>query len=143
MSPHDYLKQLGTESVPHSGRSFYDHLTRVEQVLRVCHCDEPTCLAGLFHSIYGTSHFQVRTTEDRDKVREVIGERAEYLAWLFCNAKRPDCWFSEDNFLLVDGSSIKLDNRTMSDLRMIEGANLLEQQRGMDIFKYLYGNRTR
>jgi hypothetical protein len=46
--------------------------------------------AGLFHSIYGTELFQGFTLplEKRGEVRELIGERAERLAWLNCAIDR-------------------------------------------------------
>lgn len=133
MTPHEYLKELGTLDVAHSGRSFYDHLCRVEQILRVCNCNEDVCLAGLYHSIYGTNSFRRQTATDREKIKQVIGARAEELAWLFCSANRPFCWFCGNNFVLIDGSSVVVDDQTLHDLQMIEGANLLEQKCGADM----------
>ena len=45
----------------------------------------PIQAAGLFHSIYGTEYFRraVQSHEARDEVRELIGEEAEGLAWLY------------------------------------------------------------
>jgi hypothetical protein len=42
-----------------TGEDFLSHLTGVEAVLRDWGEPEPVCLAGLFHSIYGTEGFQV------------------------------------------------------------------------------------
>jgi hypothetical protein len=108
-------------------------LCRVESILRICGCSEDVCLAGLYHSIYGTNFFTVSTTTDRIKIKEVIGSRAEELAWIFCNANRPFCWFVGNNFALRDGSSIWVDDETLHFLQMIEGANLLEQKCGADM----------
>lgn len=46
--------------------------------------------AGLFHSAFGTEAFdhQCITDADRTIVREVIGEEAEALAWIFGNMNR-------------------------------------------------------
>lgn len=133
MTPHEYLKVLGTDSTEHSGRTLYDHLCRVEQILRVCRCEEDVCLAGLYHSIYGTNAFTQITTTDRIKIKEIIGERAEFLAWLFCNAQRPFCWFCGNTFVFRDGSFVTVDDKTLHELQMIEGANLLEQKCGADL----------
>jgi hypothetical protein len=46
--------------------------------------------AGLFHSIFGTEAFDHQCIPDADRtiVREVIGEEAEALAWIFGNMNR-------------------------------------------------------
>ena len=143
MTPREYLLSLGVESTLHSGRTFFDHLCCVEDILRICKVDEDVCLAGLYHSIYGTNYFKFETTNDRQAVKNVIGERAEYLAWIFCNAKRPFCWFCGNNIVLNDGSSILVDDKILHDLQMIEGANLLEQKCGADMIVSFTANRSK
>lgn len=133
MNPHEYLKQLHTDTTSHSGRTLYDHLCSVEEILKICRCEEAVCLAGLYHSVYGTNIFTHVTTTDREKIREIIGERAEFLAWIFCNANRPFCWFCGNHIVLRDGSFVIVDEKTLHDLQMIEGANLLEQKCGADL----------
>jgi len=130
--PQFFLKDhLSAKDVEHSGASLYDHLCNVEKILRICRCDDATCLAGLYHSIYGTSVFKHQTTNDRELIKSVIGERAEFLAWIFCNAKRPFCWFFGPHIPFEDGSFIRVDQKTLHDLHMIEGANMLEQHGGL------------
>jgi hypothetical protein len=133
MTPRDFLKDLDTCNIPHSGRSFYEHLCSVEDILKLCRCPEHVSLAGLFHSIYGTNFFNTDLKIERVEVQKVIGERAEYLAWLFCNAQRPFCWFVGNKIALRNGTAALVDDKTLHELRMIEGANLLEQQLGVDI----------
>lgn len=133
MTAREFLLSLNLDRVPHSGRSFIDHLSGVEQILRVCRCSDAVCAAGLFHSIYGTEFFDAGLVVDRDQVKELIGKEAEYLAWLFCNANRPFCWFCGNKIPMRDGSHVMVDNKTLHDLQMIEGANLLEQQCGADM----------
>jgi hypothetical protein len=60
-----YLEEQGVQHVGHSrsdarmpGGSFLDHLVAVEDLLRAWGCGEAVCLAGLYHSIYGTEGFQ-------------------------------------------------------------------------------------
>ena len=95
MQPREFLASIGTADTPHGSRvdatgkpagSFFDHLTGAEDQLREWGCTEAVCMAGLFHSVYGTEGFQGFTLplSDRPKVREVIGERAERIAFYNC-----------------------------------------------------------
>ena len=62
----------------------------VQSVLRGWGVDEHISDAGLFHSIYGTEGFQGYSLplDSRPRVRQLIGHRAERLAWLFCMIDR-------------------------------------------------------
>jgi len=53
-------------------------------------CSDEICAAGMFHSIYGTEQFQGFKLEvaEREKVRDLIGERAERFAYLNCAMDR-------------------------------------------------------
>ena len=128
-----FLIEQGADSIPHSDRTLLEHLINVEKILRICQCSDSVCKAGLIHSVYGTEFFTVVTTTDREAVKKIAGERAEYLAWIFCNAMRPFCWFTNLRIPLRDGTFIEIDKETRKDLQMIEGANLLEQQLGFEI----------
>lgn len=102
MEPRDFLVALGTGGVRHTKQyatnnemregSFLDHLTGTESILSAWDCPTHLCHAGLFHSIYGTESFQAfsvpLTTEARSRVRGVIGERAEMLAFVNCVMER-------------------------------------------------------
>jgi (p)ppGpp synthase/HD superfamily hydrolase len=82
----DFLVSYGTDKIPHSDTPFLAHLIGVYKDLKEWGCDEHVVLAGLFHSIYGTEQFQgfkLPLTE-RETVRELIGERAERLAYVNC-----------------------------------------------------------
>jgi (p)ppGpp synthase/HD superfamily hydrolase len=99
-----------TKQVRHSGRDFFEHLKGTHDLL----CDwgnpEYLCLAGLFHSIYGTQFFKHKTLslDQRSELAALIGDKAEHLAYLFCTK----------------------DRRTFTDpdLLEIEAANLIEQR---------------
>lgn len=80
------LKDHGADSKPHSGRMLLDHLVGTCKLLQQWGCRSALCLAGLYHSVYGTEEFDRPTVnlEDRQKVREQIGQEAEELAWIFC-----------------------------------------------------------
>lgn len=50
-----FLRDLGTESVPHTGTAFLAHLVGVYNDLRAWDATTEVCRAGMFHSIYGTA----------------------------------------------------------------------------------------
>jgi hypothetical protein len=67
-----------------------DHLTGTYAVLRAWGQTDVVCLAGLFHSCYGTDAFATALfrADERDAVRAVIGAEAEHLAHVFGLADR-------------------------------------------------------
>ena len=110
----DFLMSLGAGTTPHSGRVLFEHLKGVHDLLRDWDNVDDVCIAGLYHSIYGTNTFKHVSFDSRDRLREVIGERAELLVHYFSTKDRP-------LFETVD------DEPTRLQLMEIEAANLLEQ----------------
>jgi hypothetical protein len=86
----DFLLQLGTDQVGHSEKSYLAHLIGVYRDMQAQGCTEEVCRAGMFHSIYGTELFQkfALPTERRADIRNLIGERAERLAYINCMMDR-------------------------------------------------------
>lgn len=86
----DLLLELNTDTNPHTGGVLLDHLRGTHDLLHEWGNDQAVCIGGLFHSIYGTQSYHTRsaTLQDRQRIRAVIGERAERLAFLFCVANR-------------------------------------------------------
>lgn len=82
----EYLRELGIEEIPHTKKTYLGHLVAVHNKLDGWGCPEHVCLGGLFHSIYGTEKFQgFKLAEDRrGELAELIGERAEKLAYVNC-----------------------------------------------------------
>jgi (p)ppGpp synthase/HD superfamily hydrolase len=80
------LIDLGAQATQHSGRSFLEHLKGVFYLLDEWGNPLDICLAGLFHSIYGTANYKTQTVsyENRKYIQDLIGENAENLAFLFC-----------------------------------------------------------
>lgn len=136
-----FLRDAGAQRTGHSGRSLLDHLWGTYRLLQLRGAEPAVCLAGLFHSVYGTSIFQRSTTEDRAAVRALIGERAEHLAWTFCRLQRPHCWsLAGDELPLAAGGSTTLGAQDRANLLQIERANLdeqglltIERRRGVDL----------
>jgi hypothetical protein len=86
----DFLIGMGVEQVPHTHKSYLAHLIAVFRALEAQGCAEDVCRAGMFHSIYGTERFQGFTwpLERRGEIRDLIGDRAERLAYLNCAMDR-------------------------------------------------------
>ena len=129
----DLLIALNTDENPHSGGELLDHLKGTHDYLEAWGNDQVVCLGGLFHSIYGTQSYKTEsaTPEDRGRIREVIGEKAERLAYLFCMTKRQD-FFAElgkDNPMLWDrglDEKIPVTQEELHNLVEIEMANYIE-----------------
>jgi hypothetical protein len=132
----DFLIALGIEKVPHTGKSYLAHLVNVYRLMESAGCDEELCQAGIFHSIYGTEAFQgfKLPLESRDKVREIIGARAERFAYLNCAMDRAA--FDQalvqpaEPYRYVDrltGETILLDRSNFDDLCRVHLYDWLEQ----------------
>jgi hypothetical protein len=131
-----FLRTL-TGDVKHSGRTLFDHLVGTHALLAKRGAPEYVCLAGLFHSIYGTNAFRRNTVPitRRDLVVEMIGEPAERLAFIFCSCERPqalvDAVKRGPPYAVLNrrnGESIPLSGEDMLDLLTIEVANLDDQR---------------
>jgi len=134
MSPREHLISLGTHKLEHSGRTLYQHLCNVEDILRICRVDDDVCLAGLYHSVYGTNHYNITATNDRELIKSIIGEKAEYLVYLFSNADRPNCfWKGVDQFKFSDGSYVNISNDIFEKLKFIDKVNNIEH--GPNIYR--------
>ena len=86
-----FLNQLGTETIKHSGdKNYLGHLVAVHRDLLRWGRGLDMARAGLFHSIYGTEIFQSfkLPVSRRSELQSLIGDRAEYIAFLNCYADR-------------------------------------------------------
>jgi len=86
----DFLMKLGIGQVAHTQKNYLAHLISVHKLMQSALCDEELCLAGLFHSIYGTEKFQgfKLPLSSRSELAEMIGSRAERLAYWNCEMDR-------------------------------------------------------
>lgn len=84
----DYLKEIGCGEKQHgeSNRSLLHHLVGTSKLLSERGGSDALCIAGLFHSIYGTAWFEHKmvSLEERVKIRELIGEWPEKIVYEFC-----------------------------------------------------------
>ncbi len=86
----DFLVAEGIDKIPHTKKSYLGHLIAVHRLMQSEGCSEDACLAGMFHSVYGTQRFQgfKLPLERRQEIRDLIGERPERLAYLNCAMDR-------------------------------------------------------
>lgn len=131
-----FLVEVGARDAAHSQRSLFDHLSGTYQLLHAWQADEDVAVAGLFHSIYGTNAFkkQLLKADDRPRLRELIGPRAEALVHLFSAELRPAAFARRGGFpdgyadaLQAAGIAVADAGQVMAALIEIECANLLEQ----------------
>ncbi|HZM17410.1 MAG TPA: hypothetical protein VFE28_15530 [Candidatus Krumholzibacteria bacterium] len=129
------LDELGTRTIPHFGRTLHDHMLGVHALLEAWGNEEAVCLAGLFHSIYGTQTFAARAAgvDQRPALRARLGPRAEELAYLFGACDR-DHFFTNlesdaGHFVrdVVEGRDVAVDLETLRALLEIDFANDFEQ----------------
>jgi len=86
----DFFQEVGADQVNHSDKTYLAHAIGVYNDLKKWGWDEDLARTGIFHSIYGTELFQdfKLPLDRRSDVRALIGERAEWLAYLNCAMDR-------------------------------------------------------
>ena len=105
---------------PIATEKFISHCIDVYEILKNQNETEEVCNAGLYHSIYGTSYLNItiQTIEnDRDLIRNEIGEYAEQLVYEMCLLKDREVDIIKGNF--------NWDTQTLVDIIKICKANLI------------------
>lgn len=134
-----WLKGQGAHREQHSGSNLLAHLEKTYAILKGAGQSDEVCLAGLFHSVYGTSSFKTVTVPEskRAEVQGMIGPGAEQIAWLFCKLDRPRAFqlhltTNPASLPAHGGGELKLAENALAEslphLLSIEAANLLEQR---------------
>lgn len=116
-----WLLSQAWATTPHSGSTLASHLLGTYSLLRVANASANVCLAGLLHSVYGTSKFMMKSGADRESIVALVGPETESLIFAFSTANRPACFDA-----VLHGHRLGIDE----DLLIIEIANLLEQRSG-------------
>ena len=132
----DFFMTVGADKVAHTEKTYLAHAIGVYQDLKSWGADEELCRAGMFHSIYGTERFQrfALPVERRLELRDLIGPRAERLAYLNCAMDRA----SLDRAVVqktgpyriadrLSGEAHELSDNDMEDLCRIHLCDWLEQ----------------
>lgn len=131
-----FLRQAGAMKYGHKSGTLHDHLVRTFSLLEAKSFDDDVCFGGGLHAVYGTNAYgySVLSQQNRAKVVEEFGPRAEELAALFARLERPKTLeypgdLSEQAAVveLRGGQTMTLSRTTFDDLRRIECANLADQ----------------
>lgn len=117
----EFIKKR-TKMIDHSGSTLYQHLYKTFCILKSQNQSEDVCLAGLYHSVYGTDYFDANLNIKKEDVIKYIGEYSESLVSEFCTNDR-------DNNIL-HSNKYKLSKQL--DLLRILYANLIEQEYRFD-----------
>jgi len=132
----DFFKAEKALDVPHTDGNYLGHCAAVYRDMKRWGADEELAQAGFFHSVYGTGLFQKFKLEldRRGEIRDLIGERAERLAYLNC-AVVYDSFDAEvmrgsapyrmqDRFT---GETIEVSEADFDDLMFLQLCDRLEQ----------------
>ena len=140
------LQAFGINALTHSGSSLKSHLTGTHAILEKWRQAPYICLAGLCHSVYGTESYSPQTVplEMRSSLVDIIGEKAESLAYLFGAHEKESLWKNlkrSKNFKIKDrfaGKEVSISREDLSDLVTLTLANWLEQRpRADEKYKFL------
>lgn len=132
----EFFRSIGAPDVPHTGVTYMGHCFNVYRDMKEWGYSEELAQAGLFHSIYGTGLFQKFKLEldRRGEIRDVIGERAERLAFLNCSIDYEqfdaEVLRGEPPYRMrsrLTGDWIDLTEAEMDDLLAIQLVDRLEQ----------------
>ncbi len=132
----DFLMGLNAEKIGHTEKTYLAHLVGVYKDMEAAGCTKELCDAGMFHSIYGTQLFQdfKLPLERRGDVRDLIGDRAERLAFLNCFMDRATLdkatEQSAEPYVIrhrVTGEEYRLNQTDFDDLCRVHLFDWLEQ----------------
>ena len=128
------LDNTPIQDIKHLGWPLKEHLVGTYDLLVSWKNSEDVCLAGLFHSIYGTKTFRngALKTGSRRPLRDLIGEYAEYLVFVFGMSDRKHLLLDNPSapHYWVDyrtGNATEIASDAFSHLVEIEVANFIEQ----------------
>ncbi len=127
-----FLEREGADQLRHGrGRSLLDHLVETYTILRRWQQPREIQHAGLIHSVYGTDAFdqQLLPLSRRDDVREIAGEQAERLAYLFCVTPRGPIMAGTHRWTRIQADATRDE---LDVLVLLHLANLAEQAQATD-----------
>lgn len=110
----EVLGRQGAREIWHKHGTFLDHLLGVWRILTIWRQPADVCRLGLMHSIYSNSFvrmkvFDAEHADGRAAVRDLVGEEAERLVYLFCEIRREELLsLAGDTPIPADGFSVGL-----------------------------------
>jgi hypothetical protein len=134
------LQRRGAEHEHHARGSLFQHLCGTRDVLATWGQPVRVCLAGLVHSGFSTESFAHALFDvgERGRLRELIGEEAEHIVYLFCAINRDELFgklranggnvtgpLRLENRL--GGPALDLARRDVGDLLLLHMANAADQ----------------
>jgi len=138
----ELLKVFNTDNNSHTNRTLTNHLIGTYELLEKWGNSKEICLAGLFHSIYGTMFYKIPSVElsEREYLKKNIGTKSEELSYLFCITDRRKYFdlIDENKVELIDvvhNKNISISKIDLFLLIEIEFANILEQIEHLDVEK--------
>lgn len=136
----EFLRDVGAAGIEHSGGRLFDHLLGVASILRRWSAPVDVVKAGLFHSVYGTATFrrQLLSEGDRERLRALLGDRAENLVWLFSSVIFSEIYkFAGESTYTARrrdaANPVSLSAEDVRDLNLIAFANVVEQLPDMEL----------
>lgn len=129
------LQAIGANRVAHSDRTLLDHLLGTCELLRAWGCRQAVCVAGLFHSVYGTESLTTTLVrpEEPGLLCGLIGPEAEELVHLFGTTARLTLFERSEEGCVLQLRSTRADDwltvtpQQAQDLLAISAANFVEQ----------------
>ena len=117
----DFLKSLGSDKVNHRDQTLLEHLIGTRDKLKDMGKPEYLQDAGLFHSVYGTAYFMPEKglVDDRQIVKDLIGDQAEEIAWWFCTLESE----MNDSFERTEQIKNNFEGQLREDLITLDIAN--------------------
>ena len=112
-----------TNTIQHSGDTFFNHLYKTFCILKTLNQSVDVCIAGLLHSIYDTEYFLTDLSFTKEQVVELVGPYSESLIELFCSKDR-------NNMILNNVTNIPQEK--YKDFLYIAYANNIEQSYRMN-----------
>ncbi|MDA1016915.1 MAG: hypothetical protein O3A00_20960 [Planctomycetota bacterium] len=131
----DFFIRIGADQVAHTDKTYLAHAIGVHNDLKAWGCNAELCVAGLFHSIYGTAKFQSfkLALDRRAELQSMIGLRAEELCYLNCAMDRDvfDATVQADGPTVfrdrLNGQVLELTTDMFRDLCTLHLCDWLEQ----------------
>ncbi len=124
------LRRLGFGELAHDSHvPFLSHLLGTRRVLTEWGERAAMCDAGLFHSSYGTEFFAPDAPASRNEVRELIGDEAEEIAWVWCTILRGTIGVTPPHTTTTRSSGMTMDlsAEMVADVATLWAADTVEQ----------------
>jgi Rps23 Pro-64 3,4-dihydroxylase Tpa1-like proline 4-hydroxylase len=127
-------------NISHGNGDYVDHCFTVYTILKNKQFSNDLCLAGLYHSIYGTDSFKSNFNISRDTVINFIGTYAESLVYTFSTIANKDNAIADNynpNDDLFELAVANLESQLPNNLdpELINLLNRYKRKQGMPVLE--------